>query len=107
MTHRPTTILSLAFVALFLSIAPLAFAADWTLTTAAFKTRPVNVASVDDAGVHTTTDDGQAETVAWADVLELTRSSPAHSPGGKFDLYLAGGDRLSGEPIALAGDTLK
>lgn len=79
----------------------------WLLTTAQFKTESVLLKGIDSSGVKIAPAGGGGErTVAMDDFLDLTRSAPTLQPTGRFVLHLAGGDQLSGEPIALKGDSL-
>jgi hypothetical protein len=75
----------------------------WTLTTADFQSRQVELSSIDEAGVRLS--DSQ---VKWDDLLLLDREASAKDQGGgKFTLYLASGDQLRGEPTTLQSETLK
>jgi hypothetical protein len=95
----------------FLLVTLLAAAAfgqeKWLLTTAQFKTESVLLKGLDSSGVKVVPASGGGErTVAMGDFLDLTRSAPALQPSGRYILHLSGGDQLSGEPVALRGDSL-
>lgn len=76
----------------------------WTLTTAEFRTRQVEIASIDAGGV---TPVGDAP-IQWEDLLLLDRQDATMQPGAaKFTLYLVNGDQLRGEPVKLEGETLQ
>lgn len=100
---------SLAFVAAtVLAICGTSSADEaWLLTTAQFKTEPVALKGFDSSGAKVAPASGGAErTVRMDDFLDLTRTLPQAQAGGRFVLHLAGGDRLSGEPVGLKGDSL-
>jgi len=86
--------------------------AGWTLTTADFKTRSVDVVSIDDAGAKITAEGAGESVVPWQQILQIARvpnAAPppkANDPAAKFTLYLAGGDRVTGVPASLEGETL-
>jgi len=80
----------------------------WTLTTADFATSTVELRSLDDQGlVVRMLPDGVTQQIPMQQFLRIecppaaTSSAPA-----AFTLYLAGSDRLRGEPISIADDTL-
>jgi hypothetical protein len=77
----------------------------WTLTDSQFHSRPITVDSIDSAGIHPAPPDPSA--LSWDNVLELSQnSSPPAVSSGRFVLILRGGDKLSGDPIAMNGDTI-
>ena len=90
----------------------------WTLTTADFRSKQVDLVSIDDAGAKVSDDPAAPpRVVKWDDLLGLDRESAdgaAAAPrvpttagaGGKFVVYLAGGDQLRGEPAKIDGETL-
>ena len=82
----------------------------WTLTTADFRSKQVDLASIDDRGA--TFADKSA--VRFDDLLLLDREldpkqqqQAAGAGGGKFVLALAGGEQFRGEPLKLEGETLQ
>ncbi len=84
------------------------FADDgWSLTTSDFKRRSANVKSIDETGVKALYY-GSAEpvTVPWDKFLQLDRGASTAQPRGAWTLHLLSGDRLGGEPVSLANDTL-
>jgi hypothetical protein len=79
----------------------------WTLTTADFRSKQVDLTSIDDKGATF----ADRSSIRFDDLLLLDRdadlkqqSQPA--AGGKFILYLSGGDQFRGEPAKLEGETL-
>ncbi len=118
MRIRFSSVLSVcSVVTLLLGVRLAAAQSGWTLTTSDFKTRPVNLVALDDAGAKVTEQTaGAAESVIpWQQILQLDRvvetpATPATAPpkpaAAKFTLYLANGDRFAGEPRALEGETL-
>ena len=91
----------------------------WTLTTADFRSKQVDLVSIDDAGAKVSDAPGAPpRVVKWDELLGLDRDAEVggaapHVPttagagaGGKFVVYLAGGDQLRGEPAKIDGETL-
>ncbi|MGB7161220.1 MAG: NPCBM/NEW2 domain-containing protein [Tepidisphaeraceae bacterium] len=79
----------------------------WTLTTSDFQTRPVDLAGIDDAGAKVREHGASAESsIAWNQILQLQRAGALQSNPGKFTLHLTNGDRVSGEALELAGESL-
>jgi hypothetical protein len=79
----------------------------WTLTTADFRSKQVDLAAIDDKGATF----ADKSVVRFDDLLLLDREidpkqQAAAGAGGKFILYLAGGDQFRGEPAKLEGETL-
>ena len=87
--------------------APVATAqSKWTLTTADFQSRQIDLAAIDDAGVHAAAaGDRPAQVVAWGDVLSLDRALD-FSAAGKYVVWLTDGDHLRGEPGKIEGEAL-
>lgn len=81
----------------------------WTLTDAQFRSAPINLQSIDSAGLHIVPDDPYAPTtLPWSDVLELSRdaySQPATHE--EFALVFQGGDRIDGRPLGMGQQTLQ
>jgi hypothetical protein len=90
-------------------VAPCALAENaWTLTDARFRTSTIQLDSIDAQGIHPAGNSSGLAVVSWDDFLDLSRSGPASAAtAGRFDLYLSGGDRISGEPVGLADDKLR
>ncbi len=61
--------------------------------------------AIDADGLHVSRSGGTDEVVALGRFLQLSRNMP-EAKGEKFTLFLANGDRLAGEPIALKQDVL-
>jgi len=81
--------------------------AEWTLTTADFQTRPVDLVAINDAGAKVREEGASADSaLPWPQVLQLERANAARAEGAKFTLHLAGGDRVAGEAAELKGETL-
>lgn len=79
----------------------------WTLTTADFRNAPVTLKAIDGKSVRVTdTAGGNERAVSIDDFLQLDRPSPPTAQQGKFALHLSAGDRVAGEPVALAGENL-
>jgi len=82
----------------------------WTLTTADFRSRQVELVSLGDGGAKVSDASG-AQTVPWDSLLGLDREANARQQNGgaagKFVLHLIGGDQLRGEPLKLEGETLQ
>ena len=79
----------------------------WTLTTADFKSRPASLRSINDAGVTLAFPAQDGTTVIpWDKFLQLDRGGSIAQPKGSWTLHLLTGDRLGGEPVSLANDTL-
>ena len=79
----------------------------WTLTTADFRSKQVDLASIDDKGAAFT----DRSVVGFDDLLLLDRDlDPKQQQqgggAGKFILQLASGDQFRGEPVKLEGETL-
>ncbi len=85
-----------------------AFAQDWILSTADFRTEPVALQSIDGKGVHVIPA-GQTtpRVVPPESFLQLDRDgvAPVEKPA-KFMLHLVTGDRVGGEPVKIENDRL-
>ena len=102
MPHRWLTILLLC---LFPSVAPAQ--SKWTLTTADFRSKQVDLVAIDGKGARF----ADKSVVPFAELLLLDREldpkqQQAAAAGGKFVLFLAGGEQFRGEPVKLEGETL-
>jgi hypothetical protein len=84
---------------------PLLAAEGWTIVGSDFQSHPAAIQSIDDRGVKIVVD-GKTQAVNWDTLLELDRPAVARSVAGGFSLYLATGDCVSGEPVALDGEKL-
>jgi hypothetical protein len=106
----PRPILLLFFVSFVLFVVQPAARADegWTLTTADFKRQSVTLKSFDQNGATVTLFGQTRETTIPLDrFLQLDRGSAAVAQvRGNWALYLASGDRLGGDPVAVANDAL-
>ena len=82
-------------------------AGQWTLTTADFQSRSVQLKTIDAAGVHLTPPAGGAEEIVPFDrFLDVSRTVVASPIMGKLVLHLAGGDQLGGDPLSIRGNDL-
>jgi len=93
-------------ILLFLMSLPSAAIAQskWTLTSADFQSRQIDLTAIDQAGVHAAAaGDRPAEVKAWADVLSLDRAIE-FSAAGKYVVWLTDGDHLRGEPGKIEGE---
>ncbi|MEA2709063.1 MAG: hypothetical protein QOF78_1664 [Phycisphaerales bacterium] len=93
----------------FCNAATFAQQSKWTLTSADFRSKQVDLATIDDKGATF----GDGSVVGFNDLLLLEREidpkqqqQPPGGGGGKFVLYLIGGDQFRGEPVKLDGETL-
>lgn len=97
--------------------AQLAAGTPWTLTTADFESRQVELVGLSEQGVVVAGQQGgQRETVPLGRFLELSRppakavgagvSAATTRPAAGFTLVLASGDRLGGTPGGIEGETL-
>jgi hypothetical protein len=75
----------------------------WTVTDAQFHSRTIQLESIDATGLHA----AGGAALAWDDVLDLSRPSPAGGSVDRYDAYLASGDRIGGEPIGLTDEKLR
>jgi hypothetical protein len=79
----------------------------WVLTTADFQRQGVDLVSLDGGGAVVRSEKGEQRTVPLEDFLQLERTAGAHDVPGKFTLYLASGDRISGEPVGVKDEQLQ
>src|SRR5262249_36727696 len=84
----------------------------WTLTTADFQSKQVDLVSIDQTGATVTDKAGErSRVVPWDQLLLLDReieSKPPTTAGaGKFVLTLTSGDLVRGELVTLSGETLR
>jgi hypothetical protein len=94
---------------LLLALAPVAARADdWSVTTADFHTDPVTLRGLSPAGVHVSAVDGSGDRTVPLDQFVSAQRGGAAAPADvpRFTLALADGDRLVGEPAAVAGESL-
>jgi hypothetical protein len=97
----------LFFVPFVCFVVPSAFADDgWSLTTADFKRQNVNLRAFDQAGAKVVPYGQKDEiTIPLDKLLQLDRGGAAvQQVRGTFTLYLTSGDRVGGEPVAIAND---
>jgi hypothetical protein len=80
----------------------------WSLTTSDFKRQNVNLRSFDENGAKVVPYGQQAEiTIPLDKLLQFDRGGAAvQQVRGTFTLYLTSGDRVGGEPVAIANDQL-
>lgn len=77
--------------------------AIWNLTDADFRSRSVQIDSIDKQGIHTS-----SETVPWEDVLEIWRTAPPQADTtGRLNLCFRTGDKITGEPASFNGDAIQ
>ena len=79
---------------------------EWRLTTADFQSSPIVVQRIDDQAVHGVAPTGEERVIPLAQLLEISRPLPMRPQTGTFVLFLQGGDRIGGEPVALAGEQI-
>lgn len=79
----------------------------WTLTTADFKRQTVSLRSLDDNGAKVVLY-GQTDvtTIPLEKILQFDRGSAVQQVRGAYTLYLVSGDRVGGEPVAIANDNI-
>src|SRR5436190_217008 len=77
----------------------------WSLTTSDFKRQTVNLRSLDDSGAKVIVY-GQTEplTISLDRLLQLDRGSAFAQTRGNYTLFLTSGDRVGGDPLAIAND---
>jgi hypothetical protein len=92
-------------IALFLCAAAWAEDFTWTLTTADLRTQNVQIKSLDTAGLKVTVG-GDEKSIAMDQFVDLARAANASKHEGKFDLVLAGGERINGEPVKIDNESL-
>src|SRR3954454_21083899 len=103
---------SVSFVLSVLAFQFTAFAQPaWTLTTADFNGRQVDLVSIDEKGANVADKQGtMAGNVSWNQLLLIERATQVKAvgagAGGKFVLRLIGGDQLRGEPVKIENEAL-
>jgi hypothetical protein len=82
--------------------------AGWILTTADFKTQPVDFQSMDKTSLRFIPFEPGAKTatVPFEQFLQIDRSGGSREPAGRFTLLLLSGDRLLGEPISFKDEQI-
>src|SRR5688572_6558029 len=74
----------------------------WTLTTADFQSRQVDLDSIDDAGVRVRNKaSDSARVVTWDNLLALDRAVESKPAVGRLALLLTSGDQLRGEAVKI------
>src|SRR3954469_4598710 len=103
--HLPSSIIVFAVLLL---VRPALADDGWSLTTSDFKRQNVNLRSFDESGAKVVPYGQQAEiTIPLDKLLQLDRGGAAvQQVRGSFTLYLTSGDRVGGEPVAIANDQL-
>lgn len=94
---------------LALSASPAVVAQEaWTLTTADLKSDSVTLKAFDgEKGLTVVPTAGGDDRQVPADrFVDLSRPIPANKPAGGFDLHLAGGDHLNGDPVGMKGESV-
>ena len=96
------------FVAALLTAPAVVVADDWSVTTADFRSTPAALRGLSADGVRVSPADGSGDrTVPLDQFVSAQRavgSGATETP--RYTLALAGGDRLVGEPTAMAGESL-
>ena len=110
-TPRVGRLVLLVAVAIAIAIATpaVARAEGWSVTTADFRSEPVTLRGLSPAGVHVSAVDGSSDrTVPLDRFVSAQRGGAAAAPAvaAKFTLALSDGDRLVGEPVGVAGESL-
>src|SRR5688572_22590001 len=102
------TILSLLLCVLCASAVNSKADDGWSLTTADFKRQIVSLKSLDDNGATVQVFGKDAPvTLGWDKVLQLDRGAGAgQQVRGTYTLHLLSGDRVGGEPTAIANDNV-
>ena len=79
----------------------------WSLTTADFKRQTVNLRSFDDQGAKVILY-GQTDAIVIPldKILQFDRGAAVQQVRGAYTLYLVSGDRVGGEPVAIANDNI-
>jgi hypothetical protein len=80
----------------------------WTITTADFQSRQVDLETIDDAGVRVRDKESDPpRVVPWGDLLALDRQTESRTPFfAKLTVLLTTGDQIRGEPVKIEGETL-
>jgi hypothetical protein len=99
-------------IGLLVLLSPLAFADEpWTLTTADLHRQTVYLRSFDERGASVSASESEAgKLVPAEEFLQIERPVAAGgttAAAPRFTLVLLGGDRFSGQPLALVGETLR
>lgn len=93
-------------LAILASVASLSHAAEqWLVTDAEFNTRSMSITALDDSAAKGNLPSGEEKSVALTSFVQATRNVKIEQPKGLI-LFVAGGDRLIGQPKALDGSTL-
>src|SRR4051812_1168856 len=93
---------------LLLSATAFAQETTWSLTTAALRTEAVTLKGFESDVVKVAAASGAPaeRSVSMSQFVDLSRNVPQAKREGKFDLVLAGGDRVNGEPVKIAGESI-
>ena len=105
---RMPVVTRVSLFALAVLAAAVARADEWSVTTADFHTDPVALRGLSPAGVRVSAADGSADRVVPLDQFvsaQRTGAAPVATVPA-FTLALSDGDRLVGEPAAMAGESL-
>ena len=79
---------------------------DWRLTTADFQSSAIDLQRIDDKSFTGVTSTGDDRVVPLEQLLEVSRVLPLRNEAGSFVLFLQGGDRVGGDPLAVTGEQL-
>lgn len=80
---------------------------EWRLTTADFQSSSIVVQRIDDQAVRGLSPAGEDRAVPLTQLLEISRSLPTRPEAGAFVLFLQGGDRIGGEPVAITSEQIQ
>jgi hypothetical protein len=78
----------------------------WVLTSPDFRSEPVDLKSIDAAGVHVEGAENVQRTISFDQFLQIERTSIPRSRGAAMLLCLNSGDRICGQPISVSGEQL-
>ena len=82
-------------------------AEPWQMTGVDLSTRKVDLTALSAAGIVCHIGDAKTDqTIPWEAVVSLQHNTPSVTNNATFTLFLAGGDRLSGQPGATVGEKL-
>jgi len=80
---------------------------EWRLTTADFQSSAIDIQRIDDKAVHGVTSAGEDRAVPLNQLLEVSRTLAPRAEAANFVLFLQGGDRVNGAPVAMTGEQLQ
>jgi hypothetical protein len=104
---RPSILLCSILCALCASAVTSTADEGWSLTTADFKRQTVNLRSFDEASVKVIPYNQTDQlTIPLDKLLQIDRGAAVQQVRGAYTLYLVSGDRVGGEPVSIANDTI-